>query len=570
MELKNFFAQDDQGNILGGAVCYLYQRGTKSLVSELQASNGLALDNPFAADQHGLIQFAVPNGIYDLRVVKGSRDYRLQVQCNDVTETAEAAEGAARALEEKLANPSSGAGIVKYKNHGLAGIAGIDTVDVNKKLTETVSLYDFGAKGGEADDSVPLKYALSWLYGGSDRTLLIPQGGTFRAPQKIEIPVSKMIRNCHLSAYGSTLFFGAAGGIKVHSTGTGLLSELTVKGLRTNGGVRAVEFEANDDMNFIYNMKLEDLDLAAFSESGLILSGNVFESSITDFSAGSLQATGYCIHLLNVGDGIVSSVDVWGGNTRGGKHGLFVENPVSDVGIYGGTYLQAQNEGVRIDNAIGATVFRTHVEHNWRSAGSLAAGGAGLHMSGRGTIIGVAGQNSPDTFQQYVVSVFANDITVMGGGAGGTYTKYGRYQQSADGTLVLIGEAASNYDVVKDTELFPTQIASMLKSKRVAKTENSRRFGAVISIDLRRGNFIRVEEMTGPAQIANPANRSGVTGEEIMVELKQDATGGRTVTWGGDYAEGMTAINIGPYRSNRWTFVWSGGKWKQTSFASTL
>ncbi|MEC4238278.1 hypothetical protein [Pseudomonas sp. DSV-1] len=570
MELKNFFAQDDQGNILGGAICYLYQRGTESLVSELQASNGLALDNPFAADQHGLIQFAVPNGIYDLRVVKGSRDYRLQVQCNDVTETAEAAEGAARALEEKLADPSSGAGIVKYKNHGLAGIAGIESVDVNKKLTETVSLYDFRAKGGGLDDSVPLHDALSWVYGGDNRTLLLPHGGTFRVPEKLNIPITGMVRNCHLTGYGATLLFEAAGGIKVYPTGTGLLSELTVKGIRTGGGVKAFEFVADDDLNFIYNLVVEDLDVNGFSESGLVMGGNVFESSIRDYSASSLNATGYCIHLRNVGDGIVSSVDVWGGNTRGGKHGLFVENPVSDVGIYGGTYLQALNEGVRIDNAIGTTVFRAHVEHNWRSAGSLAAGGAGLHMSGRGTIIGVVGQNSATTFQQYVVSAFANDITVMGGGAGGTYTKYGRYQQSPDGTLVLIGEAASNYDVVKDTQLFPTQIASMIKSKRVAKTENLRDFFSVVSIDLNRGNFIRVKEMTGPVQIANPTNRAGVTGEEIMVELVQDATGGRTVNWGVDFAEGMTAINGGAYRSNRWTFVWSGGKWKQSTFASTF
>lgn len=473
-------------------------------------------------------------------------------------------------LRQELADPAQGAKKISYKNLGLSGVAGIDSVDVNRKLTETVSLYDFRAKGGGLDDSVPLHDALSWLYNGDNRTLLIPQGGTFRAPQKVDMPVNKLVRNCHLTAYGSTLLFEAGGGIKVRVTGTGLLSEVTIKGLRANGGSRSLEFEANGSLNFIYNMKLEDLDLAGFSESGLILSGNVFESSITDFSGSSLNASGYCIHLLNVGDGIVSSVDVWGGNTRGGKHGLFVENPVSDVGIYGGTYLQALNEGVRLDNAIGATVFRTHVEHNWRSAGSLAAGGAGLHMSGRGTIIGVAGQNSPNTFQQYVVSVFANDITVMGGGAGGTYTKYGRYQQSATGTLVLVGEAASNYDVVKGTELFPTQIASVIRSKKVAKTENLRNFASVVSFDLNRGNFMRVKELTGNVQVANPINRSGLAGEEIVIELNQDATGGRSVTWGSDFAEGMTGINLGAYRSNRWSFVWSDTKWKQTSFASTF
>lgn len=108
MELKNFFAQDDAGNILSAATCYLYVRGTESLVEGLQGANGVALNNPFMSDQQGLVQFAVPNGIYDLRVVKDSRDHRIQVQCNDVTETAALAENAARAVEEKLKDPAQG------------------------------------------------------------------------------------------------------------------------------------------------------------------------------------------------------------------------------------------------------------------------------------------------------------------------------------------------------------------------------------------------------------------------------------------------------------------------------
>lgn len=87
MELKNFFVQDDAGNILPEATCYLYVRGTELLIEGLQGSNGIALSNPFMSDQQGLIQFAVPDGLYDLRAVKDGRDYRLQVQSNDVMQT---------------------------------------------------------------------------------------------------------------------------------------------------------------------------------------------------------------------------------------------------------------------------------------------------------------------------------------------------------------------------------------------------------------------------------------------------------------------------------------------------
>ena len=87
MELKNYFAQDDAGNVIGGALCYLYVRGTESLAKDLQNKNGFALDNPFIADQDGLIQFAAPNGLYDLRVLTGMRDSRIRIQCSDIKET---------------------------------------------------------------------------------------------------------------------------------------------------------------------------------------------------------------------------------------------------------------------------------------------------------------------------------------------------------------------------------------------------------------------------------------------------------------------------------------------------
>lgn len=140
MELKNFFAQDDAGNILSAATCYLYERGTENLVEVLQGANGLALTNPFVSDQQGLVQFAAPNGLYDLRVVKGNRDHRLRMQCNDVTETTAAAENAARALEDKLkdpTDPSKGAGMLAYsRSDGVAQTFGILVKGTDPKIWE--------------------------------------------------------------------------------------------------------------------------------------------------------------------------------------------------------------------------------------------------------------------------------------------------------------------------------------------------------------------------------------------------------------------------------------------------
>lgn len=101
MELKNYFAQDSQGNILGGATCYLYEPDTENVVGGLETAGGDPLANPFSAAQNGLIQFRAPSGEYDLRVVSGVRDYRVRVQCLDVLEQIAVASGQADRAESE-------------------------------------------------------------------------------------------------------------------------------------------------------------------------------------------------------------------------------------------------------------------------------------------------------------------------------------------------------------------------------------------------------------------------------------------------------------------------------------
>lgn len=87
MELKNYFAQDTQGNVLPGATCNLYLAGTETLAEGLRDANNEPMANPFTAGSNGLIQFAAPNGTYDLTVSYGGSNYTLRVQCNDVSDS---------------------------------------------------------------------------------------------------------------------------------------------------------------------------------------------------------------------------------------------------------------------------------------------------------------------------------------------------------------------------------------------------------------------------------------------------------------------------------------------------
>ena len=120
MELKNFFALDDAGNTLSEATCYVYQRGTESLAGGLRKANGIALANPFTTDLVGFAEFAAPNGLYDVRVVKGARDYRIRLQFNDVTETVATAEAAADRAEVARDAAQLSAGIYVDISAGLA------------------------------------------------------------------------------------------------------------------------------------------------------------------------------------------------------------------------------------------------------------------------------------------------------------------------------------------------------------------------------------------------------------------------------------------------------------------
>lgn len=119
MELKNFFIQDDTGVVLPGAICYLYQRGTENLAAGLTGASGSALANPFTSGADGLVQLAAPNGLYDLRALTTSRDYRLPIQFNDVNDTMSVATAAAARAEQARDVAQAWAGIFPTTAEGL-------------------------------------------------------------------------------------------------------------------------------------------------------------------------------------------------------------------------------------------------------------------------------------------------------------------------------------------------------------------------------------------------------------------------------------------------------------------
>lgn len=99
MELKTYFAQDAAGNIISSAIVNVFLQGTTTLATGLTRADGTPLENPFAADGAGRIQFRAPDGYYDVQVSTGSGIIQtLTIQCVDYSEAKSAAEQAQSAL----------------------------------------------------------------------------------------------------------------------------------------------------------------------------------------------------------------------------------------------------------------------------------------------------------------------------------------------------------------------------------------------------------------------------------------------------------------------------------------
>lgn len=99
MELKTYFAQDAAGNIISSAIVNVFLQGTTTLATGLTRADGTPLENPFAADGAGRIQFRAPDGYYDVQVSAGPGIIQtLTIQCVDYAEAkanADRAEAAA-------------------------------------------------------------------------------------------------------------------------------------------------------------------------------------------------------------------------------------------------------------------------------------------------------------------------------------------------------------------------------------------------------------------------------------------------------------------------------------------
>jgi len=281
----------------------------------------------------------------------------------------------------------------------------------------------------------------------------IDGGGALRLSGNytISTPVSVTLSSVHtgnkaINGYGARLISNLSSGYMMSIKAEALVRNFSIRGLMFVGGSSedgGLKLDGGDggSSQWLYSFTVEDIRMDGVNGNGVEITNNTFEGRLINVDIrNSSETTGYGIYLNEGTTGHVSSIHLIGCQTSGYYYGVYAANPVSDVQIYGGTYILAQKEGIHLATNQGQGVFGAHVENNWESAGSLGNGGAGLFMSGKGVISGVVG--STNKYQRYVVRTYApsgDTITVIGGYYTGDIEYYLKNDSNVNGSVELIG-----------------------------------------------------------------------------------------------------------------------------------
>jgi len=306
---------------------------------------------------------------------------------------------------------------------------------------------------------------------------------------------------------------------------------------------------------FIYNVVLRNLRVDGAPNCAFKVTGNAFEYDIENINLKCTSTTSgtYALHLEDTATANPSSINIRGAWLRGGENCLFVDS-VGDVKIHGLTGLESGEYVVRLDNSIGCVVDSCHIESGW--VGGSGSDLAGLRMSNSGMITNTTfTSNSVKGAQDTGIEVYsaAQGILVDNVVLSGDTTK---------SVNVLSGGAVGLrlQNVPRDKVTFANNADARLAGfdgggrclRNAAAT-------GTIAVDRSAYDWIDLVA-TGNVSISTPTG--GVAGDEITVSVKQDGTGGRSVTFSAGYATSLAADTTADLTTS-WTFRYNGGTWIQ-------
>lgn len=445
---------------------------------------------------------------------------------------------------------------------------GAVTTTVQAKLRQMVSVKDFGAVGdGTTDDTTAVQNALNYFV--ANKVDLVFPPGTYKITSPLTaIAATNKTDSSRIVGYGATIQGAlASSGIlfKIGVSGA-LWRSLTIEGLLFSGTTNETDLLYIDggsggSSEYVYGFALNRVHCDGFPGNGITITRNAFEATLFSCTCRTSNTTGYPIYI-NYGTGAVSSLSIVDCTTSGGKKGVYAPTPVSDIRIWGGTYILAQEEGVRLDNAIGGQVTNLHLERNWEGAASFATSGAGLFVaaSQNFTISGCVG--TTNNKQQYVVQAFAGtnaSVQIVGGSVGGSIVTYAKLEGTNSAStdvrgFTLIGNHA--YDVVGTPSV--TQIKGEKTVLGYTRKQVTNLTGTItLTPDPRNGKSVYFIHQTGNAIINAPSAYTPEIGDEIDFIFEQGGSGGYSVTFAADYMVNWTPVTTYG-RRNAITFRYAG------------
>lgn len=324
-------------------------------------------------------------------------------------------------------------GSVVYQPAGTGAVA----TNVQAKLRETVSVKDFGAVGdGVTDDTAAIQLAVNqWLVDNKSRELIFPPG-EYRITNTILFsPALDIIEQKTLTGYGAKIINQSAtiAFRFVTTINQKYWANAVVEGLTISGGVNCFSFEGGGPANqdWMYQFTLKNLNAFSFSGNGFYCYDGFFESAFYSCAAWAnpSNVTGFGFKFEDGPASIISSIDIYNANTRYGLNGIRTVSPVSDVDIFGGTFILAYEEGIRLELAIGSVLSGVHVEENWQKGSGVDTIRAGIRYSGSASLVGIHSQSGNANKQNYGVRLFSTGSSFLSschaGGAG--HTAFGNY-----------------------------------------------------------------------------------------------------------------------------------------------
>lgn len=311
---------------------------------------------------------------------------------------------------------------------------------------------------------------------------------------------------------------------------------------------------SSSPQQFLYNWQLYSPKVENAPNLAMKWTGNFFECQMfgpwvmcTNHAPGT-----YACLMEDTNTANPSSMDIYGGSMRGGFHALFTDK-VSDVKVFGGTFLNTGAECVSMVSNIAGGISGAHIENAYD--GSPGTGQAGVLMTNAGFVrdlYGTSNNGNNDTLLE--VYSAAQGIEVAGLRVSGGVTD-ALIVRSGSQKLKLYGVPRELIDFADIHAERATSFSDRGRIKRVPSATGSQ------TIDVAEQDWFDAT-LAGNVTIETPTNP--VAGDELVITLQQSATGGNTVTWSAFF---VVKTQIDPTASKRttWTFRYTGGAWLEVS-----